>query len=109
MITISRNRTISVSFLGVDATAVFNVPTAEEVETVFRGNKDLKDTEVFKAFTTSISSSEIEGWKDGVKADTVVALPGTYPLVGKVVAEIMKAAVLSDSEKTDNGRVCSSC
>lgn len=99
MITLSRSKKVTVPFMGVSVSVEFNVPTAEEVETVFRGNKDLKDTDVFKAFATSISSPDIEGWKDGVKADEVVALPGTYPLVGKAVAEITKAAVLSDSEK----------
>ena len=99
MITLSRTKTVTVSFMGVDVMVEFNVPTAEEVETVFRGTKDLKDTYVFKAFVTTVMSPDIEGWGDGIKADAVVALPGTFSLVGKVVTEITKAAILTDDEK----------
>ena len=99
MITLERKKRITVSFMGVDVIVEFNVPTAEEVETTIRGNKDIKDSDLFKAFTVLVRSSEIEGWKVGLAPDAVVVLPGTFPLVTKVAMEIMQTAFLSESEK----------
>ena len=99
MITLSRTKTVTVPFMGIEVMVEFNVPTAEEVETVIRGNKDLKDTDLFKAFVTTVMASEIEGWGEGIKADAVTTLPGTYPLVNKVALEIMNSAFITDDEK----------
>ena len=99
MITLERKKTITVRFMGADVTAEFNVPTAEEVETTIRGNKDLKDSDLFKAFVTTVKSPDIEGWTEGLKPEDVVALPGTYPLMNKIALEIMQTAFLSEPEK----------
>lgn len=101
MITLSRTKTVTIPFMGVEVIAEFNVPTAEEVEAVFRGSdvKNLKDTDVFKRFTVSLKSEGIDGWADGVSADAAAAAPGTFSLVGKVVTEITKAAIITEPEK----------
>ena len=101
MITLERTKTLTVAFHGVDVSVTVNVPTAEEVESVFRSAdaKTLKDSDVFKTFVTSVKSAEVTGWTAGIDASTVITQPGTFSLVNKVVGEITKLAVLSDDEK----------
>lgn len=99
MITLSRTKTVTIPFLGAEVMVEFNIPTAEEVESTIRGNKDLKDSDIFKAFVTTVMSSDIEGWAEGMKPDAVTVLPGTYPLVNAVASEIVKTAFVTEAEK----------
>ena len=99
MITLSRTKTITVAFMGVDVEVTFNVPTAEEVETTIRGAKDLKDSDLIKAFVTSVKSAEISGWQDGISAEETLASPGTYPLVNAIAQQIVQSAFLTEKEK----------
>ena len=99
MITLERTRTISVPFMNAAVAVSFNIPTAEEVETTIRASKDIKDTDLFRAFVTKVSCPDIEGWADGLAADAVTVLPGTFPLVNKTALEIMQSAFLSEAEK----------
>lgn len=101
MITLSRIKTATIRFMGVDVLFEYNVPTAEEFENEFRSPeaKNLKDSEVFKMFGRTVLTDGIEGWESGIKPEEVVSLPGTYPLVSKAAMEIMQAAYLNDAEK----------
>ena len=99
MITLSRTKTVSIPFMGADVLVEFKVPTAEDVESVFRGNKDIKDTDIFKKFVSRVISADIEGWTDGLKPGDVTAMPGTYSLVNKAALEITQTAFLVEPEK----------
>ncbi len=101
MITLSRIKTVNIPFMGVDVSFSFNVPTAEDVENVFRGPdaKDLKDSDILRKFGTLLTSPDIEGWSEGIKPEEAVKLPGTYTLINKCAVEIMQSAFLTEAEK----------
>ena len=99
MVTLERERTVSIPFHDVNVDVTFNVPTAEEAQTKIRGVKELTDTGLFKTFVTKVQSVYVEGWGEGVSAETVMNSPGTFNLVSKVAMEIVNAAFLMDSEK----------
>lgn len=85
----------------VNVDVIFNVPTAEKVQTKIRGVKELTDTGLFEVFVTKVQSYYVDGWEDGVSAETVLNSPGTFNLVPKAAMEIVNAAFLMDSGKTD--------
>ena len=99
MVTLERERTVSIPFHDVNVKVTYRVPTAEEAQTKIRGVKELTDTGIFKEFVSKVESSEIAGWENGVNADNVLHSPGTFNFVSKVAMEIVNAAFLMDSEK----------
>ncbi len=97
MISLSRKKTVEIPFLGVTVTVDFVVPTALEVEENLKGGT--KDSAIFEAFVTKVTSPDIEGWQEGVGAKTVLESPGTYPLVNKAALEVVQTAFISEAEK----------
>lgn len=101
MITLAREKTIEIPYFNNQAKILvtFNIPTAEEAETKIRGVKDLTDVSVFKMFVLKVVCNDIEGWENGVSAETVTNSPGTFNLVSKTAIEIVNSAFLTESEK----------
>ena len=97
MISLALNKTVDIPFMGTTVKVAYRVPTAAETEEKLR--KDIKDTDVFRAFVTSVASPDIEGWTGGVDAETVIAAPGTYKLVSEAALEVVKSAFLLPDEK----------
>ena len=98
MITLERTHKERFTLQGENVDVTFRVPTAEDVENVFR-NKEVKDTDVFKTFVIEVVSEGIEGWEGGLKPEDVTAMPGTYSIVNKVALAVTKTAFLSEEEK----------
>lgn len=46
----------------VNVDVIFNVPTAEKVQTKIRGVKELTDTDFFEVFVTKVQSYYVDGW-----------------------------------------------
>ena len=46
----------------VNVDVIFNVPTAEKVQTKIRGVKELTDTDLFEVFVTKVQSYYVDGW-----------------------------------------------
>ena len=98
MITLETKKTIKIQFMGVDVIVEYRIPTAAETEVKLKGS-DIKDSDIFKEFVISAKSPEIEGWADGVTAETVLKSPGTYKMVNEVAMAIVKSAYLLPDEK----------
>lgn len=97
MISLSRKKTVDVTFMDAKVSVEFVVPTALEVEENIKGAT--KDSSIFEAFVTKVSSLEVAGWQNGVGAKDVLDAPGTYGLVNKVALEIVQSAFLTEAEK----------
>lgn len=78
-------------------TVEWKVPTAEDAEAVFADKKS--NSEIFKAFVISASTEAIEGWADGVDAETVVQTPGLFSLVGDAAKAIVDSCFLTPAGK----------
>ena len=97
MITLSKRKSAEILFMGETVEVEYVVPTALDVEEHIKGST--KDSSVFEAFVTKVSSSGIDGWQNGVGAKAVLEAPGTYSLVNKVALEIVQSAFITEAEK----------
>lgn len=88
MISLKKEETREYSFAEALVEVTYKIPTAAEAETVL--NEKWKNTEVFKKFVKTVKSADVEGWENGVKAEDVVSLPGTFNLVTLVTFDIVK-------------------
>ena len=96
MITLEKEKTVTVPFKGVDVSVRYKVPTAVDAESIL--NAKLSDCEIFKNFTLGVSCDEIEELNGAFPSD-IISLPGVYPLVNKVAWQIVNSATVSEAEK----------
>ena len=96
MITLEREKTMTVSFMGETVEVTYSVPTAAEAETEL---KDSTNAKLFKRFVSKVKSAGVAGWENGVDAESVINAPGTYSLVNEVDLAIVDSAVLRPDEK----------
>ena len=94
MITITKEKTVTIPFAGTEALVRFKVPSAIDVEEL--RSENLKDSDIFKKFVLEVSV-EIEGYNEFPSA--IISLPGSYPLVRDTALQIINAAMLTDFEK----------
>lgn len=96
MISLSREKTIEVEYLGEKVTVTYKVPSAIEAETLL---KDQTNAGLFKAFVQKVQSDGVSEWTGGVGAEECLNAPGTYSLVNEVDLAIVDSAILRKEEK----------
>lgn len=97
MFSISKERTVSLGYKGLNVEVFFRVPNAVEAEEMFK--KEKSNTSIFADFVTMVISEDIDGWADGVDAQTVLETPGLYAVVKDTAVEIVNATFLTSVEK----------
>lgn len=95
MISIERRISAEFEWQGASVTVDIKVPTAADMYTL----SGKSDTDYFTAFVTKVTSADVEGWQDGVGAQTVLDTPGTFGLVRAVMTVIIEKAMLGAERK----------
>lgn len=91
MTNLIRNQKYKIPFCGTDVEVQIKIPSAIESEEIIVN--ELKITEIFSRFVTSVSCPTISDFNK-IEPKEVLSLPGTYSLVQKTAQYICSAACI---------------
>lgn len=103
MFGIERTRTYEYKQGDFYASCTYNVPTAEDMQTIYANKDNQKETEVFKKFVTKIESNDEE--LNGKTPSEVIKMPGSWLFVRKCSQAIFELGALGEVQKKDSGPV----
>ena len=89
MISLKREETRQYSSVEALVEVRYRIPDAAEAEVVI--TEQWKDTKIFEKFVIDVKSAEIDGWEEGVKAETVRKTPGTFSLIHLVAIDVVNS------------------
>lgn len=89
MISLKREETRQYSSVEALVEVKYRIPDAAEAEIVI--TEQWKDTKIFEKYVLEVKSADIDGWQEGVTAEAVRKLPGTFSLIHIVAVDIVNS------------------